>query len=190
MIIGLFFGSFNPIHTGHLIIASHVVNNYVDKIWFIISPQNPLKSTADLLNGEKRFELVRLSIKDDARFEVSDVEFDLPSPSYTIDTITHLKLKFPEHTFYLIIGSDNYINISKWKSFEKILADERLLIYERPGFIITHKSLLNKNTTIMKSPLLNISSTMIRTLLSQKKSIRYMVPEIVDSIIKQYNYYR
>jgi nicotinate-nucleotide adenylyltransferase len=122
MKIGLYFGSFNPIHIGHLIVGNHVANNTdLQQVWFVVSPQNPLKPSAALLNEYHRLHLVRLAVEEEPRLKASDVEFKLPKPSYTIDTLTYLQEKYPQHEFSIIIGSDSFQNLSKWKNFELLL---------------------------------------------------------------------
>jgi nicotinate-nucleotide adenylyltransferase len=189
MKIGLYFGSFNPIHIGHLIIANYVANNsFNDQVWFIVSPQNPLKNSSSLLNEYHRLHLVRLATEDNARLRVSDVEFKLPRPSYTIDTLTYLTEKYPHHDFNIIIGSDSFQNIHKWKNAELLLERYRFLIYGRPGFpVTTNKS---KNVDILSAPLLDISATMIRAFIKAKKSVQYLLPENVRQEIELYNYYK
>ena len=189
MKIGLLLGSFNPIHTGHLIIANHIASYHVNKIWFIVSPQNPFKRSAELLNAKCRFALTKLAIENDDRFEVSDVEFHLPTPSYTINTLQALTAKYPTHEFYLIIGSDNFINISKWRSAGEILNNYNLMVYQRSGFAVDGEYLAN-NITLLNSPLLDISSTTIRNLIAQNKSIRYLVPDKVYKEIHANGYYK
>src|SRR5690606_24789131 len=135
MHIGLYFGSFNPIHTGHLIIANHVLENAdLDKIWFVVSPHNPLKESHTLLNEYDCFHLAELAIKNNPKFRVSNVEFHLPKPSYTIDTLTYLSEKFPLEKFTVIMGSDSFQNLSRWKNYEQLLAHYRIVVYIRPGF--------------------------------------------------------
>lgn len=189
MHIGLYFGSFNPIHTGHLIIANHVIEHSdVDKIWFVVSPHNPLKEAHSLLNEYDRLHLVELAIKDDKRFRASNVEFHLPKPSFTIDTLTYLKERFPLESFTVILGSDSFQNIHRWKNFEQLVAQHSFLVYERPGFEI--KNTHNAKLQILKAPLLEISSTYIRTQIKEQKSIRYLTPDAVAAYILENKYYR
>lgn len=189
MKIGLLFGSFNPIHHGHLIIASHLLNfTDLKKIWFIVSPQNPLKDSKSLLNENHRKHLVDLALEDDLRMKSSDIEFKLPRPSYTIDTMVHLAEKYPHHEFTIILGSDSYRNIPKWKNAEVLKKNYSILIYVRPGFPV-RKETLPPNISIAEAPLLHISSSYIRNLIGQKKSIRYLVPEIVREEILAQQYY-
>jgi nicotinate-nucleotide adenylyltransferase len=188
MKIGLFFGSFNPIHIGHLIIASHIVeNSNLDKIWFVVSPQNPLKKSNTLLNEYHRLHLVKLSIEGDDRFKASDIEYKMPKPSYTIDTLTYLTEKHPEHQFTVIMGSDSYCNLSKWKNYEQILEHYSIIIYNRPNFDVVENL---HNAEVLNAPMLNISSTIIRKLIKEGKSIKYLVNEIVYTELSNNNYYR
>lgn len=189
MRVGLFFGSFNPVHYGHLIIASHVLNEYdLQKVWFVVSPQNPFKETSSLLNENHRKYLVDLAIEDDDRLQVSSIEFQLPRPSYTIDTLVHLEERYPHHEFTLIVGSDSFQNIPNWKNGEILLKNYKLIVYERPGFSVdTIKT--DSNITVTKAPMLDISSTHIRTLIKERKSIKYLVPEKVREEIDIQQFY-
>jgi nicotinate-nucleotide adenylyltransferase len=188
MKIGLYFGSFNPIHIGHLIIASYVANHSdVDKVWMMVSPQNPLKHSSTLLNEYHRLHLVKLAVEDDPKLVVSDFEFKLPKPSYTIDTLTFLKEKYPQHSFSVIIGSDSFQNISRWKNHEILLRDFDIYIYKRPGYEV---EITTPNLYLLNAPLLEISSTEIRKLIADNGSIRYLVPEKVREEIEQNGYYK
>jgi len=189
MKIGLFFGSFNPIHTGHLIIANYVLNLMVfEEIWFIVSPQNPFKDNNQLLDEKNRLRLVKKAISGNDRIKVSNIEFKLSRPSYTINTLSYLKEKYPDHEFSIIMGSDSFQQLDKWKSFEEIIANYKILIYCRPGFNVENK--LNADTEILNSPLLGISSTGVRELIRNGKSIRYLVPEKVRKEIIENQYYK
>ncbi len=189
MNIGLYFGSFNPIHTGHLIIANHILNeSSLDKIWFIVSPQNPFKQAHSLLNEYHRLHLVQKAIENDPRLKASDIEFGLPKPSYTIHTLAYLKEKYPSYTFSLIMGSDSFQNIEKWKNPEAIIAHHSIIIYERPGFEINNK--IGANINVMQAPLLEISATYIRELARDGKSIKYLVPPAVEEEILLGGYYK
>jgi len=188
MHIGLYFGSFNPIHTGHLIIANHVVGHTdVDKVWFVVSPHNPLKDSHSLLNEYDRLYLVNLAIQDNPKFRGRNVEFQLPKPSYTIDTLAYLTEKFPLEKFSVIIGSDSFQNIHRWKNYEHLLASYSFLVYKRPGFEI--KETHGADLTLLDAPLLEISSTFIRRQVKEKKSIKYLVPEAVEQYIGTNKYY-
>lgn len=189
MKIGLYFGSFNPIHLGHLLIASYVVEEKLaDKVWFVVSPQNPFKKASTLLNEYDRLHLVNLAIENDARFKASDIEFKLPKPSYTIDTLTYLKEKYPSLEFSIILGADSYQNIHKWKNGDQILNNNDILVYNRIGSEAIKPEA--NNHQFLKAPILEISSTEIRNFIKQKRSIKYMLPEKVENEILLNNYYR
>src|SRR5690606_6529473 len=179
MKIGLYFGSFNPIHSGHLIIPNHVLNTgLIDKLWFILSPQNPFKKSNSLLNEYDRLHLVRVATENDLRINVSDVEFHLSKPSYTSQTLIYLTEKYPDHLFYITIGSDSYQNLQQWKNGSFLMENYQFIIYPRPGFDISNA--LPGNMTLLENvPLLNISSTHIRNIIKDGKSIRYLVPDVV-----------
>ena len=188
MKIGLYFGSFNPIHQGHLIIANHVLNESdVKQIWFIVSPQNPLKDAKSLLNEHQRYFLTQLAIEKEKNFRASNVEFSLPKPSYTIDTLTYLSEKYPQHEFSIIMGGDSFQNIEKWKNYNLLLNKYPIFIYQRPGFEINLS--LSKKITLLNAPLLDISATYIRKLISEKKSIRFLLPDAVIEEIEASKYY-
>jgi nicotinate-nucleotide adenylyltransferase len=190
MKIGLYFGSFNPIHNGHLIIANYIIQNTdLDQVWFVISPQNPLKKSTTLLNEYHRLYLVQVSIEDEPALKASDIEFRLPKPSYTIDTLTYLTEKFPSHQFSVILGSDSYQNLPEWKNYQQLLSNYTVYVYERPGFNPENKY-ENATVNFLKAPLLEISSTYIRKIIKEGKSIRYLVPEKVRLEIERNGYYR
>lgn len=188
MKIGLYFGSFNPIHIGHLIIASHVANNTdIEQVWFVLSPQNPLKEASSLLNEYHRLYLIQLAIENDSRLKASNIEFKLPRPSYTIDTLTYIQEKYPTDTFSIIIGSDSFQNISKWKNYTVLLQNYSVYIYSRPGFEVHNVS---SNIHLLKAPLLEISSTQLRQAIKEGKSIKYLLPEKVQEEIERNGYYK
>lgn len=186
---GLFFGSFNPIHMGHLILANVMAENTdLSKVWFVVSPQNPLKPSKGLLHEFDRFDMVKAAVADNYKLEVSDVEFHLPKPSYTIDTLTHLREKFPNKEFKVIIGEDNLEIFRKWKNYEQILEHYGLYVYPRPN--VTNSELRrHHNVKIIEAPLLDISATYIRNCIKNNKSIRYLVPEAVEQLIKSKQFY-
>jgi len=186
---GLYFGSFNPIHFGHLIIANHVAENSdLDQLWFVISPQNPLKTNKSLLNKYHRKYLIDIAIEGEKKLRTSTIEFSLPAPSYTSDTLIYLKEKYPENDFSIIIGSDSLQNINKWKNYELLLLSYRILVYERPGFLIEKN--FGENIIILKAPLLDISSTKVRELIKNGKSIKFLVPDVVKEEIEKNHYYK
>ncbi|MBX3240768.1 MAG: nicotinate-nucleotide adenylyltransferase [Chitinophagaceae bacterium] len=189
MNIGLYFGSFNPIHIGHLIIAKFISQHTsLDQVWFVVSPQNPFKESSALLNEYQRLHLVRLAIEGEDDLKASDIEFHLPRPSYTVDTLAYLGEKYPAHRFSVIMGSDSYQNLHKWKNAEVILKNYPLIVYKRPGFEIADdaKGLVN----VLNAPLLQISATEIRNMVRDGKSIRYLVPDVVQAEIERTGYYK
>jgi len=189
MKIALYFGSFNPIHVGHLIIANHVMNETdIDQLWFVVSPQNPLKESASLLNEHQRLHLVRLAIEEEPKFQVSNIEFGMPRPSYTIDTLTFLKEKYPDYSFTVVLGGDSFQNITKWKNYKTLLEKFDLFVYQRPGFEIDTS--LSERIKILQAPLLEISSTRVRKLIKEKKSFRYLVTAPVMEEIEAGGYYK
>jgi nicotinate-nucleotide adenylyltransferase len=189
MRIGLYFGSFNPVHVGHLIIANCAINcTPIQQVWMVVSPQNPLKISASLLNEYSRLHLLQTALEGEYNIKVSKIEFSLPKPSYTIDTLTYLKEQYPQHQFSVIMGSDSLSNITKWKNYKMLLEEYELFVYKRPGFETFEE--LGAKVTILDSPLLEISSTYIRNLIKEGKSIRYLLPDAVKDEIEKNNYYR
>lgn len=188
MEVGLYFGSFNPIHIGHCIIANYVrTHSPLQQVWLVVSPQNPFKPAAGLLNEYDRLHLVKLAIEGVDGLQASDIEFHLPRPSYTIDTLTYLSEKFPQHRFSIIMGSDGYQNIRKWKNASVLLDHYPIYVYQRPGYPIRSESTL---TTLVNAPLLDISATQIRQLVKENNDIRFLVPEPVRKEIETNRYYK
>jgi nicotinate-nucleotide adenylyltransferase len=186
MKVGLFFGSFNPVHTGHMIIANHFVQyTDLDEVWMVVSPQNPLKNKASLAKDSDRFHLVQLAIGDNTKIKASNVEFSLPIPSYTIDTLTYLKEKYPSKIFSLIMGGDNLATIEKWKNFELLLENFPIYVYKRPGYDDGPYG-NHQNVQILSDvPMMEISATFIRQAISDGKSIQYLVPDAVFKYIDE-----
>jgi len=190
MRIGLYFGSFNPIHHGHLLIASYILQNTaIQQVWFVVSPQNPLKPAATLLNEYHRLYLVQLAVEGEKDLKALDIEFKLPKPSYTVDTLAYLQEKYPGHEFSIIMGSDSFQNLPKWKNGDWLLRNYSIYVYRRPE----HEQLPHysgaKDIHFLQAPLLPISSTQIRKNLKERKSIRYLVPEAVRTEIERNGYY-
>ena len=186
---GLFFGSFNPIHTGHLMIASYMIEyTDLDTLWFVVSPQNPLKDKVTLLADLHRLAMVNIAIEDDPRFRSSTIEFHLPQPSFTIDTLTYLSEKYPERNFILIAGSDTLPTLHKWKNFEKLLEQYHFYIYPRPG---TPPSQFDNHPNIhfVDAPLVEISSSFIREGIRKGKDMQYFLPEKVRKYIEEMHFY-
>lgn len=199
MNIGLLFGSFNPIHVGHLIIANVMAENTdLKKVWFVVSPQNPFKPSKGLLHEFDRYDMVKAAIADNYKLEASDIEFHLPRPSYTIDTLTHLTEKHPGKSFKVIIGEDNLVNFEKWKNYSQILDGYGLYVYPRlagsvgqsPAGVTNSELKRHPNVKMVEAPLLDISATYIRSCIRDNKSIRYLVPEAVEQMIRSKQFYR
>jgi nicotinate-nucleotide adenylyltransferase len=189
MKVGLYFGSFNPIHTGHLIIASHIANHTdVQQVWLVVSPQNPLKPSSVLLNEHDRLHLTQLAIENNEQLKVSDVEFKLPKPSYTINTLTYLEEKYPKHEFVVIMGSDSFTNLPKWKSFEILIKRYRFIVYNRPGFKVNET--YGARVTVADAPMLDISSTYLRKQIQLGKPVTYLLPRNVETEIERCGYYK
>lgn len=190
MKIGLFFGSFNPVHTGHLIIANYFAEETdLDQVWFVVSPQNPFKTKNSLLDEKHRLYMVNLAIEDNYKLQASNIEFHLPKPSYTIDTLTYLQEKYPANEFILIMGSDNLVTLNKWKNFEQILKLHKIFIYTRAEYDLKTYN-LKGDIRFFDVPILNISSTYIRNNLSLGKSVRYLVPEKVWQHLNEMHFYK
>lgn len=187
--IGLYFGSFNPIHIGHLIIANYMAENGgVDSVWLVVTPHNPHKAKKSLASNYDRLQLVNLAIEGNMKLKASDIEFNLPQPSYTIDTMTYLLEKYPQHEFCLIMGGDNLANLHKWKNYEKLLCQFPIHVYKRSeqdlGALAQHP-----NVTFHEAALLQISSSYIRRLIKERKSIRYLVSEPVYDYLENSTMY-
>lgn len=188
--IGLFFGSFNPVHVGHMIIAEFMAEHSgVDKVWMVVSPQNPHKKKSTLANDYDRLFLVKSAIGENPKIEASDIEFGLPQPSYTIDTLTYLKEKYPDKVFSLIMGGDNLGTFHKWKNHELILEHHEILVYKRPQYELGELQ-NHPKIKMFEAPMLNISASYIRKQMKEGRSIRYLVPERVNEAIESGNVYR
>jgi nicotinate-nucleotide adenylyltransferase len=188
--IGLYFGSFNPIHIGHLAIANYIVEfTEIKQLWFVVSPHNPHKKKASLLNDFDRLEMVRTAIGKDKRFDICDIEFYLPKPSYTIDTLTYLTERNPASRFSIIMGSDNLNNFYKWKNHKIIKDNYGIIVYPRPDFKFKeYKSY--PDITITDAPRMDISSSFIRKAISKGKDIRHFLPPEIWKYIDEKGFYR
>ena len=189
MKVGLFFGSFNPIHIGHLIIANIMAETTdLKKVWMVVSPHNPFKPSKGLLHEFDRYDMVRAAVYDHYKIEAADVEFHLPKPSYTIHTLVHLSEKHPDKEFKVIIGEDNLTNFSNWKNHQRILEDYGLYVYPRPhaqpSDLKTHP-----NVRTVDAPMLDISATFLRKCIRNRQSIRYLVPDVVEEMIRTRGFY-
>jgi len=189
MNIGLYFGSFNPFHVGHKIIASYIRDfTKVQQVWFVVSPQSPMKTKKSLLDQHHRLMIIKMEVEDNVNLDVSDIEFGLPTPNYTIDTLLYLSEKYPNHNFSLIMGDDNLNNITRWKNYEKILENYLIYVYPRKNVDMNIK---HKNIHIVKDvPKIEISSSLIRRLISEKKDASYLVPSKSWKYIEEMNFYK
>lgn len=191
MKIGLYFGTFNPIHVGHMIIANHMVENSdLDEVWMVVTPHNPFKKKATLLDNHQRYEMVYQATEGYPKIKPSDIEFQLPQPSYTINTLAHIQEKFPTHEFSLIMGEDNLQNLHKWKNYEEIVTNHHVYVYPR---VFDKKKELNfSQETIHKidAPIVEISSTHIRKSIKAGKNVKPLLPQKVWKYVEQMNFYK
>ncbi len=183
MKVGLFFGSFNPVHNGHLVIANYMASfTKLDQVWLVVSPQNPLKEKKELLSQNDRLHLINIALDFHPKIKSSNIEFNLPQPSYTINTLAYLKEKYPEHAFCLIMGSDNLTTFHKWKNYEEILNQYEIIVYPRPNYKGSEFD-NHPKVTFTNAPLMEISSTFIRQSIKDKKDVRfYLTPKVWDYI--------
>ena len=194
--IGLFFGSFNPIHVGHLVIANHIAqSDLLDEVWFVVSPQNPFKEKKSLLEDYHRLALVNEAIEDNQKLKSCDIEFSMPKPSYTSDTLAYLMDKYPKYEFSLIMGEDNIKSFHKWKNYEVILKNHSIIVYPRMGVndksvakseIITHKNI----SVLENIPVMKISASYIRERIKEGKSVAYLLTEKVEKYVDVMGFYR
>jgi nicotinate-nucleotide adenylyltransferase len=194
--VGLFFGSFNPIHIGHLVIASHIAESeLVDEVWFVVSPQNPFKEKKSLLEDYHRLALVNEAIEEEDRLKSCDIEFTMPKPSYTSDTLAYLMDKYPKNEFSLIMGEDNIKSFHKWKNYETILSNHSIVVYPRLGVndhLQADKGILaHTNVRLLEDiPVMKISASYIRKRIKEGKSVRYLLTEKVAKYVDEMNFYR
>ena len=192
MKIGLYFGSFNPIHIGHLVIANHIAEySDLNQVWFVVTPHNPFKKKSSLLDNYQRLEMVYRATKDYTKLKPSDIEFNLPQPNYTVNTLAHLQEKYPEHEFALIMGEDNLKSFHKWKNYELILENHHIYVYPR----ISENKIQtqfdgHKKIHPVNAPIMQISSTSIRNAIKTGKNVRPMLPEFVWEYLDEMNFYR
>lgn len=191
--IGLFFGSFNPIHIGHLILGNYILENSdMEELWFVVSPQNPFKDKKTLLNDHNRLDMVQLAVKNYPKMRASNVEFSLPKPSYTIDTLTYLKEKYPNFSFALIMGEDNLGSLPKWKNFEKLITDYHIIVYPRTfeGEKKDHEYFQHENISMINAPIIELSATEIRNMIKEGKNVRPMLPPEVFEYLDGSSFYK
>ena len=192
MKVGLFFGSFNPIHIGHMIIANYIVEfSDLEEVWFVVTPQSPFKQKKSMLSNHHRLAIANIAVEDFDKLKTSDIEFALPQPNYTINTLAHIEEKFPKHQFCLIMGEDNLKGFHKWKNYETILQNYELYVYPRISDGKTENQFLNHSKiTKVNAPIVQISSTFIRKSIQQNKDIRTMLPTNVWKYIDEMNFYK
>lgn len=188
--VGIYSGSFNPIHHGHVMLANYLVEfSDLDELWFVVTPQNPLKEKSELLDDDERLKMVQLAIGDDPRFHVSDIEMHLPRPSYTINTLTALSEQHPDCQFVFICGMDSLQNLTRWREYKKILDNYMLLVFPREGYdggeLVHHQSV-----TILKTPILEISSTFIRQCVKEGRDVRHFMPEKAFLYMRKQGFYQ
>ena len=191
--IGLFFGSFNPIHIGHLILANYILENSdMDELWFVVSPQNPFKDKKSLLADHNRLDMVQLAVKNYPKMRASNVEFSLPKPSYTIDTLTYLKEKYPNYSFALIMGEDNLDSLPKWKNAEKLMSEYQIIVYPRTfeGEKKDSEYLQHENISMVNAPIIELSATEIRNMIKGGKNVRPMLPPEVFEYLDGSSFYK
>lgn len=200
--IGLFFGTYNPIHVGHLVIANHLANyTELDEVWLVVSPQNPLKKKDSLLQDYHRLALVRVAIEDNPRLKASDIEFSLPIPSFTSNTLAHINERYPDYSFALIMGEDNLRTFHKWKNYEDILNNNRVYVYPRVlteqekeatlAKVETDNGLRNHQNVIMCDdvPVMKISASFIRSAIKEKKDVNYLLTQPVFNYLTEMHFY-
>lgn len=207
MKVGLYFGSFNPVHIGHLVIANHLANNSdLDQIWLVVSPQNPHKKKSSLLADHHRLALVKVAVEDNPKLRASDIEFKLPQPSYTVNTLAYLKEEYPNNSFTLIMGEDNLRSFHKWKNYEQILKNHEIVVYPRvltiqelekikAGEDISKTSsnidIQKENITVLEdTPIMKISSSFIRKAIKENKSVKYLLTPEVEKYCDEMNFFR
>lgn len=187
---GLYFGSFNPIHIGHQKLAEYLIENkMVDEVWFVVSPCNPLKNQSELIDEYIRLDMLMLAIKNISEFKASDIEFSMPIPSYTIDTLIEFSDQFPDNQFVLLIGSDNALVFDKWKEPAQILENYKVLVYPRRGYDFSENAAKYPQMQLLNSPYFDISSTEIRQLIAQKKDASQWLHPSVYEYIKENKLY-
>jgi len=200
MKVGLYFGTYNPIHVGHLIIANYMADyTALDEVWLIVSPQNPLKQKSSLLADYHRYAMVEIAVQDNPKLKPSNIEFKLPQPSYTINTLTYLKEKHPKHEFSLIMGEDNLRTLNKWKNYEEIIQNHKIYVYPRA---LTEQEQIDAQSTnkvgktnstnivICDALVMRVSASFIRNAIKQKKDVRYLLTEPVYKYVQEMNFYK
>lgn len=204
MNIGLYFGTFNPIHIGHLIISNYMADyTDLDQVWLVVSPQNPLKKKSSLLEDYHRLAIVKVAIDDNLKLRASDIEFKMPRPSYTSDTLAYIKDKYQEHQFHLIMGEDNLRTFHKWKNYEYILENHKIYVYPRVltmqeeeeveeiGYLPKNELQNHENVVLCDdAPIMKVSSSFIRQAIKDGNDVRYLLTDAVHKYVDEMNFYR
>jgi nicotinate-nucleotide adenylyltransferase len=192
MKIGLYFGTFNPIHVGHLIIANHIAENAdLEQVWLVVTPHNPHKKKETLLDDYHRLQMVHLATEDYPKLKPSDIEFKLSQPNYTVNTLVHLEEKYPDHEFSMIMGEDNLKSLHKWKNFEVLLQNHEIYVYPRLSPEQENSELKNHSKVhLINAPIVEISSTFIRKSIKERKNIQPLLPSKVWEYIDHNNFYK
>ncbi|WEK69244.1 MAG: nicotinate (nicotinamide) nucleotide adenylyltransferase [Candidatus Chryseobacterium colombiense] len=191
--VGLFFGSFNPIHIGHLILANYILENSdMNEVWFVVSPQNPFKDKKTLLNDHNRLDMVELALKNYPNIKASNVEFSLPKPSYTIDTLAYLNEKYPNYSFSLMMGEDNLKSLHKWKNSDYLIKNYHIIVYPRvfEGEAKSTEYQKHENISLIKAPIIELSATEIRRMIKENKNVRPMLPPEVFEYLDGSSFYK
>lgn len=191
--VGLFFGSFNPVHIGHIILANYILEHSdMQELWFVVSPHNPFKEKKTLLKDYNRLDMVQLAVKNYPKMQASNVEFALPQPSYTIDTLTYLKEKYPETNFALIMGEDNLSSLNKWKNADLLMKNHQIIVYPRlfDGQSTEKNYPRHENITLVKAPVIELSATEIRQMIKDGKNVRPMLPPEVFEYLDGSSFYK
>lgn len=200
MKVGLYFGTYNPIHVGHLVIANYMVDyTDLDQVWLVVTPQNPHKNKASLLSDYHRLAIVRIAVEGNNKLQASNIEFDLPKPSYTTTTLTYIQEKYPEHHFSLIMGEDNLRTLHKWKNHEEIINNHQIFVYPRALTEQERKDQLalktenrfesHPNVTLCDAPVMKVSSSFIRKAIKEKKDVQYLLTEPVFKYVTEMHFY-
>lgn len=200
MKIGLYFGTYNPIHVGHLVIANYMVDyTDLDQVWLVVTPQNPHKNKASLLSDYHRLAIVRIAVENNPKLKASNIEFDLPKPSYTITTLTYIQEKYPKYDFSLIMGEDNLRTLHKWKNHEEIINNHNIFVYPRALTEQERNNQINletenkyenhPNVTLCDAPVMKVSSSFIRKAIKEKKDVQYLLTDPVFKYVSEMHFY-
>lgn len=188
-VIGIFGGSFNPVHNGHIMLAQYLAqHSHLDEVWLTLSPQNPLKISNSLLDDNHRLAMLKLAIENQPQLKVCDIELEMPRPSYTINTLDELSRRYPNYKFNVVIGGDNWNIIDRWKDYQRIINEYGVVIYPRPGYELSQTD--KRNVVVVNAPLADISSTQIREAIAKYDEVGHLLPQGVAEYINKHNLYK